>query len=341
MTDFDQYSLDKWPTGIIKIYCAGRIYSPESCKDYRDKIVYNNLDRFSPGAYDRYFFSKIRAVSTVHPWAVYIGPYAFDGFSSGHGSGHITIEGRVDNAQDNGDAVSADELEDLQVEDALDRFYVSLNARIAIEAADLVVAVIDRESYGTILEVGYALAMGKTVLSVVDDDPELWFCRNAASNWLPGDQSLNSRICKDQDELLQTLWSYVDVRGHGKFIPASLAQLIESATSPLEELFAKAAESHYHKTGEHHEQLQGQYQIPGTKYRADLAEPNLKAIVELDGHTYHSSKDAFNHDRKRQRTLEKLGWRMLRFTGDEVRGNPTKCVQETYEFLNELAASKA
>lgn len=336
MSDFSEYSLGNWPEGIIKIYCAGRIYSVESGDDYRDHIIQNAHDRFSPGI-NHDFYHSVRGIATCHPWAIYVGPYAFDDFSSGHGSGHRTFY-RPD-WTDADPELSDDQIEDMQVKDAMDRFYVAHHAKISIDAADIVVAVIDRESYGTILEVGYAVALGKTVLTVVEDDPELWFCTQGAG-WQNSPNTLG-RVCKDTDELIKTLWDRVDYLGYGKFVPETVAQLIESATSPLEKAFVTAAENHYHDTGEYRAGLKGQYPIPGTKYRADFADPELKAVVELDGHTYHSSKAAFNHDRQRQRTLEKLGWRVIRFTGDEVRGNPLKCVQESYEFLDQLAASKA
>ncbi len=44
-----------------------------------------------------------------------------------------------------------------------------------------------------------------------------------------------------------------------------------------------------------------------------------RVVVELDGFEFHSSREAFGNDRRRDRALEALGFRVFRFTYDEVR----------------------
>lgn len=48
--------------------------------------------------------------------------------------------------------------------------------------------------------------------------------------------------------------------------------------------------------------------------RVDLALPDLKIAIELDGRRYHMSAEAFEADRPRQNRLEVLGWIVLRYT---------------------------
>lgn len=74
-----------------------------------------------------------------------------------------------------------------------------------------------------------------------------------------------------------------------------------------------------------------QYEVPETRYRLDFAVPELKFAVELDGYEWHSSKAQFTKDRSRQRELESLGWRFVRFSGSEI-------YKDAAERVNEAAA---
>lgn len=74
-------------------------------------------------------------------------------------------------------------------------------------------------------------------------------------------------------------------------------------------------------------------------YRLDFALPDKRLAIEVDGFTFHSSRDAFNRDRRRQADLEMLGWRVLRFTGDEIRTNAWDCVARARKWV--ASAGKA
>jgi very-short-patch-repair endonuclease len=58
------------------------------------------------------------------------------------------------------------------------------------------------------------------------------------------------------------------------------------------------------------------YPLPllGVLYYLDLAFPEIKLAVEIDGWAYHSSAMAFERDRWRQNDIVLAGWRVLRFT---------------------------
>ena len=69
-----------------------------------------------------------------------------------------------------------------------------------------------------------------------------------------------------------------------------------------------------------------QYDIP--PYRADFAIPALKAVVECDGREFHTGDDRVAYDKKRDEYMEKLGWKIFRFTGSEIHNHPSECVKK-------------
>jgi hypothetical protein len=58
--------------------------------------------------------------------------------------------------------------------------------------------------------------------------------------------------------------------------------------------------------------------------------PTLDAglIVEFDGYVVHSSKGAFESDRHRQNQLVLAGYRVLRFTWQQLKDDPAAVVRE-------------
>jgi hypothetical protein len=61
---------------------------------------------------------------------------------------------------------------------------------------------------------------------------------------------------------------------------------------------------------------------------ADFAWPELKLIVETDGWATHGTRRAFVNDRRRDRRLALAGWRVLRFTWDEIERGPEAVAAE-------------
>jgi hypothetical protein len=57
------------------------------------------------------------------------------------------------------------------------------------------------------------------------------------------------------------------------------------------------------------------------------------AIVELDGHESHRTREQRTRDAKRQRWFEARGMRVLRWTGSEVHANAQECVRELLEII--------
>jgi very-short-patch-repair endonuclease len=53
---------------------------------------------------------------------------------------------------------------------------------------------------------------------------------------------------------------------------------------------------------------------PVCGYVVDIAFPEQKVAIEVDGWAFHSDQQAFQHDRRRQNYLILHGWQVLRFT---------------------------
>lgn len=73
-----------------------------------------------------------------------------------------------------------------------------------------------------------------------------------------------------------------------------------------------------------------QYSIKG--FVIDFYCPILKLAIEIDGY-YHLENDAIIYDRARQKLLESLGIKFLRFSNDEVFGNIDKVINQIKTWL--------
>jgi hypothetical protein len=61
-------------------------------------------------------------------------------------------------------------------------------------------------------------------------------------------------------------------------------------------------------------------------------------VIECDGHDFHErTADQAERDRTKDRTLQKMGVDVLRFTGREINRSPIDCARQTIEFLTEVA----
>jgi very-short-patch-repair endonuclease len=59
--------------------------------------------------------------------------------------------------------------------------------------------------------------------------------------------------------------------------------------------------------------------------------------VELEGTIYgggrHQRREGFNKDAEKYREAVKLGWRVMRYTSDDLKQRPVQCVDEVAELL--------
>lgn len=79
------------------------------------------------------------------------------------------------------------------------------------------------------------------------------------------------------------------------------------------------------------------FRLVAKAYDARLNPPwsTRKIMVECDGHEFHErTKEQAKRDRAKDRHLQALGYKILRFTGSEIWADPYKCAKETFTFLN-------
>lgn len=75
--------------------------------------------------------------------------------------------------------------------------------------------------------------------------------------------------------------------------------------------------------------------IPGRRYRGDIAFPDVKLVVEVDGWQHHGKYlSDFERDRVRQNLLTLNGWRILRFTAGQIRKDAQLCRQMVEQAIN-------
>jgi len=65
----------------------------------------------------------------------------------------------------------------------------------------------------------------------------------------------------------------------------------------------------------------------------DACWPAHRLVVELDGWTRHKDRHAFQRDRSKGNELLRAGWRVLRFTHDDVVRRPAETTAEIRHFL--------
>lgn len=108
--------------------------------------------------------------------------------------------------------------------------------------------------------------------------------------------------------------------------------------SPIERQFREAAQAAWwpelQLTPEH------PVRAADRNYRIDFAVPAWHFGIELDGHATHSSPTAIAEDRRRQRALERAGWTICRFGGQEITRDAANCVREAKAVLVGLVAHR-
>ncbi|MFC4126172.1 DUF559 domain-containing protein [Nocardia rhizosphaerae] len=109
-------------------------------------------------------------------------------------------------------------------------------------------------------------------------------------------------------------------RGHGA--PAMRRQLREAAlksVSEPERLFARALAR------------RRLYLLPNHSvgpFVGDFVDESTRTIVEIDGWEFHSDRQTFRSDRRRQNWLQRRGWLVLRFAAHDVLNHMETCVDE-------------
>jgi Uncharacterized protein conserved in bacteria len=72
---------------------------------------------------------------------------------------------------------------------------------------------------------------------------------------------------------------------------------------------------------------------PFGPYRIDLAFPEAKVAVEVDGWAWHVDVERFRTDRRKGNAVTRGGWDLLRFTWHELDGDPAGVIAQIRETL--------
>jgi very-short-patch-repair endonuclease len=76
---------------------------------------------------------------------------------------------------------------------------------------------------------------------------------------------------------------------------------------------------------------------PFGPWKIDLAFPERKVAVEVDGWAWHVDADRFRADRRKQNALVRAGWDPLRFTWHDLDGHPATVLPEVSDALTAAA----
>lgn len=80
-------------------------------------------------------------------------------------------------------------------------------------------------------------------------------------------------------------------------------------------------------------------QRPVLNYITDFMCQKIKLIIEVDGSS-HDSEEAMTRDRKRQRRHEEIGFKLIRFTNEDVLTNMDSVKTEIYMVIEDLEAQE-
>ena len=68
-------------------------------------------------------------------------------------------------------------------------------------------------------------------------------------------------------------------------------------------------------------------------YKVDVAFPDQKVVIEVDGWAFHSDAEVFVKDRNRQNIIALLGWKVIRFTWLDLTEYPRRVIAEIRHAL--------
>lgn len=86
--------------------------------------------------------------------------------------------------------------------------------------------------------------------------------------------------------------------------------------------------------------LRPRRQYPISRHHVDFAFPKQKLIIEVDGWEYHKDRKQREIDEKRRDIAENLGWRVKRFTAEEVYEDPRSIAWKVHNLLKDKKSIK-
>ncbi len=76
---------------------------------------------------------------------------------------------------------------------------------------------------------------------------------------------------------------------------------------------------------------------PFGPYMIDLAFPEAKVAIEVDGWAWHVDAERFRNDRRKGNVITRAGWHLLRFTWQDLHGRPRETIAEITQTLASAA----
>jgi very-short-patch-repair endonuclease len=79
-------------------------------------------------------------------------------------------------------------------------------------------------------------------------------------------------------------------------------------------------------------------QLPVGQYRVDIAlvDGSSRLVVECDGRAFHGTDAQVLSDRRRDRELTRMGWRVIRYSGSEIHKNADACAAESLAIFDAI-----
>jgi very-short-patch-repair endonuclease len=84
-------------------------------------------------------------------------------------------------------------------------------------------------------------------------------------------------------------------------------------------------------------QVNRRISVESRSIEVDFCWPGRKTIVEVDGYAFHGGRSRANSDRDRDQLLAIAGWRVIRFTADQIRGDPDEVVRRLRRLVGRRA----
>jgi len=122
-------------------------------------------------------------------------------------------------------------------------------------------------------------------------------------------------------------------RGLGRVGSAEMGRLLVAAADRADSAAERLVIKHLRAAG-----ITGWVSgFPFGPYLIDLAFPQAKVAVEIDGWAWHVDRDRFANDRRKQNALVRAGWTVLRFTWHDLTTAPHSVVAQIASALARAA----
>ncbi len=114
-----------------------------------------------------------------------------------------------------------------------------------------------------------------------------------------------------------------------KSLPRASRGRAPSRGSPVQEALWAAVSARWPHAVEDYNKA-----IPGRKFEIDIAFVDERVALEVDGWQFHGKfLTDFKRDREKDKLLTLEGWRILRFTAEEIRMDINACLEQVSRVL--------